>query len=78
MPWKEQQLKMLCKWLTAFNLKQPIFSNHEWFRINLPAYLFPPINEGDASIIDIDAVRDVAKVNNRTNKLQNFKFRDSM
>jgi len=34
--------------------------NHEWFRINLPAYLFPPINEGDASIIDIDAVRDVS------------------
>ncbi|KAI6182839.1 5'-AMP-activated protein kinase catalytic subunit alpha-2 [Aphelenchoides bicaudatus] len=34
--------------------------NHDWFRVNLPAYLFPPVAEGDASIIDIDAVRDVA------------------
>ncbi|KAI6225728.1 5'-AMP-activated protein kinase catalytic subunit alpha-2 [Aphelenchoides besseyi] len=34
--------------------------NHEWFRVNLPAYLFPPVNEGDASIIDIDALHDVS------------------
>lgn len=27
--------------------------NHEWFRIDLPAYLFPPINESEASIVDI-------------------------
>uniref|UniRef100_A0A914HFR9 Acyl carrier protein n=1 Tax=Globodera rostochiensis TaxID=31243 RepID=A0A914HFR9_GLORO len=33
--------------------------NHEWFRIELPAYLFPPINESEASIVDIDAVREV-------------------
>ncbi|KAK0424398.1 hypothetical protein QR680_008655 [Steinernema hermaphroditum] len=34
--------------------------NHEWFQTDLPAYLFPPINESEASIVDIDAVRDVA------------------
>lgn len=33
--------------------------NHDWFRIELPAYLFPPINESEASIVDIDAVREV-------------------
>uniref|UniRef100_A0A915LG50 non-specific serine/threonine protein kinase n=1 Tax=Meloidogyne javanica TaxID=6303 RepID=A0A915LG50_MELJA len=33
--------------------------NHEWFRIDLPAYLFPPINESEASIVDIDAVSEV-------------------
>ncbi|KAF7638146.1 Non-specific serine/threonine protein kinase [Meloidogyne graminicola] len=33
--------------------------NHEWFRIDLPAYLFPPINENEASIVDIDAVSEV-------------------
>jgi hypothetical protein len=27
--------------------------------------LFPPVNEGDASIIDIDAVREVAKVSSQ-------------
>uniref|UniRef100_A0AC35TRR1 Non-specific serine/threonine protein kinase n=1 Tax=Rhabditophanes sp. KR3021 TaxID=114890 RepID=A0AC35TRR1_9BILA len=32
---------------------------HEWFKKDLPAYLFPPINESEASIIDIDAVREV-------------------
>uniref|UniRef100_A0A914E2X9 non-specific serine/threonine protein kinase n=1 Tax=Acrobeloides nanus TaxID=290746 RepID=A0A914E2X9_9BILA len=32
---------------------------HEWFRVDLQAYLFPPINESEASIVDIDAVREV-------------------
>ncbi|KAL3117888.1 hypothetical protein niasHT_000038 [Heterodera trifolii] len=32
---------------------------YEWFRVDLPAYLFPPINESEASIVDIDAVREV-------------------
>ena len=31
--------------------------NHEWFKKDLPAYLFPPPNEADASIVDIDAVQ---------------------
>ena len=38
------------------------FSQHEWFRVDLQAYLFPPINESEASIVDIDAVREVCYV----------------
>uniref|UniRef100_A0AC35TVQ5 Non-specific serine/threonine protein kinase n=1 Tax=Rhabditophanes sp. KR3021 TaxID=114890 RepID=A0AC35TVQ5_9BILA len=40
--------------------------NHEWFKKDLSAYLFPPINESEASIIDIDAVREVCKKYNVT------------
>jgi serine/threonine protein kinase len=36
--------------------------SHEWFRIDLPAYLFPPINENEASIVDMDAVKEVCKL----------------
>ncbi|KAF8381584.1 hypothetical protein PRIPAC_70726 [Pristionchus pacificus] len=35
--------------------------NHEWFQKDLPVYLFPPINESEASIVDIEAVRDVVE-----------------
>uniref|UniRef100_A0A914WZX7 non-specific serine/threonine protein kinase n=1 Tax=Plectus sambesii TaxID=2011161 RepID=A0A914WZX7_9BILA len=34
---------------------------HEWFQKELPAYLFPPINESEASIVDIEAVREVSE-----------------
>jgi hypothetical protein len=37
-------------------------SSHEWFQKDLPAYLFPPINESEASIVDIEAVREVSEV----------------
>ena len=48
------------------------FSGHEWFRVDLPAYLFPPINESEASIVDIEAVREVCYVSDLIliNKLQ--------
>jgi len=36
--------------------------SHEWFRVDLPAYLFPPINENEASIVDIDAVKEVCRL----------------
>ncbi|KAF8386797.1 aak-2 [Pristionchus pacificus] len=35
--------------------------NHEWFQKDLPVYLFPPVNESEASIVDIEAVREVAE-----------------
>ena len=35
---------------------------HEWFKRDLPAYLFPPPNEADASIVDIDAVQVGASI----------------
>uniref|UniRef100_A0A9J2P6R5 non-specific serine/threonine protein kinase n=1 Tax=Ascaris lumbricoides TaxID=6252 RepID=A0A9J2P6R5_ASCLU len=34
---------------------------HEWFQKDLPAYLFPPINESEASIVDIEAVKEVTR-----------------
>ncbi|XP_022647477.1 5'-AMP-activated protein kinase catalytic subunit alpha-2-like isoform X1 [Varroa destructor] len=34
---------------------------HDWFKRELPAYLFPPPNETDASIVDIDAVQVVCE-----------------
>ncbi|RWS23585.1 serine/threonine protein kinase-like protein [Leptotrombidium deliense] len=35
--------------------------NHEWFKKDLSDYLFPPVNDTDASIIDTDAVREVCE-----------------
>ncbi|XP_015784990.1 5'-AMP-activated protein kinase catalytic subunit alpha-2 [Tetranychus urticae] len=35
--------------------------NHDWFKKDLPAYLFPPASESDASIIDMDAVKEVCE-----------------
>lgn len=36
--------------------------NHEWFKKDLPAYLFPPPNDADSSTIDEDAVKEVCEV----------------
>ncbi|UYV80642.1 PRKAA1 [Cordylochernes scorpioides] len=33
--------------------------NDEWFKKDLPAYLFPPPNESDASVVDLEAVNVV-------------------
>ncbi|XP_074601312.1 AMP-activated protein kinase alpha subunit [Brevipalpus obovatus] len=35
--------------------------NHEWFKKDLPSYLFPPRTESDASIIDMNAVSEVCE-----------------
>uniref|UniRef100_A0A5S6QEU6 non-specific serine/threonine protein kinase n=1 Tax=Trichuris muris TaxID=70415 RepID=A0A5S6QEU6_TRIMR len=32
---------------------------HEWFKVDLPIYLFPPLNEQEASIVDVDAVKEL-------------------
>ena len=38
--------------------------NHEWFKKELPEYLFPLANENEASVIDADAVGEVCDVSN--------------
>ena len=38
------------------------FRNHEWFKRDLPAYLFPSPTASDGSFIDIDAVSEVCEV----------------
>lgn len=35
--------------------------NHDWFKKDLPAYLFPQPNEADASSIDMDAVKEICE-----------------
>jgi len=35
--------------------------NHEWFKVSLPEYLFPLVNENEASVIDSDAVSEVCE-----------------
>lgn len=36
--------------------------NHEWFKKDLPAYLFPSPTGSDASFIDMDAVNEICEV----------------
>jgi hypothetical protein len=35
---------------------------HEWFKSDLPEYLFPAQSDVDASIVDTDAIREVCEV----------------
>jgi len=34
----------------------------DWFKIDLPEYLFPATSDVDASIIDTDVIREVCEV----------------
>ena len=34
----------------------------EWFKFDLPEYLFPATSDVDASIIDTDVIREVCEV----------------
>jgi hypothetical protein len=38
------------------------FREQEWFKIDLPEYLFPAASDVDASIIDTDVIREVCEV----------------
>jgi len=37
-------------------------SEHDWFKIDLPEYLFPSASDVDASVVDTDAIREVCEV----------------
>lgn len=39
-----------------------MFSEHEWFKVNLPDYLFPKTCEEGTNIIDMHAVQEVCEV----------------
>jgi len=39
-----------------------ICSEHDWFKIDLPEYLFPSASDVDASVVDTDAIREVCEV----------------
>ena len=40
----------------------PYYRDYEWFKFELPAYLFPSPADQDASIVDVDVVREVCDV----------------
>jgi len=37
-------------------------SEHDWFKVDLPEYLFPSASDVDASVVDTDAIREVCEV----------------
>jgi len=39
-----------------------VCSEHDWFKIDLPEYLFPSASDVDASVVDTDAIREVCEV----------------
>ncbi|WAR22892.1 AAPK2-like protein [Mya arenaria] len=58
----KEVVSMLCHMLQVDPLKRATMKDirdHDWFKKDLPAYLFPPQNDNDASIIDLDVIRDV-------------------
>jgi 5'-AMP-activated protein kinase catalytic alpha subunit len=36
-------------------------TDHDWFKKDLPSYLFPPISEQEASIVDMEAVKELCE-----------------
>eukprot|EP00918_Siedleckia_nematoides_P071616 GHVU01156429.1.p1 GENE.GHVU01156429.1~~GHVU01156429.1.p1 ORF type:complete len:373 (+),score=43.47 GHVU01156429.1:461-1579(+) len=38
-----------------------VIRDHDWFKVDLPEYLFPPEGDVDASIVDMEAVREVCE-----------------
>jgi len=38
------------------------YREHDWFKKELPVYLFPEQTDHDASIVDIEVVREVCEV----------------
>ena len=39
-----------------------VCSEHDWFKVDLPEYLFPSASDVDASVVDTDAIREVCEV----------------
>ena len=39
-----------------------VFREDEWFKVELPEYLFPRDGDVDASIVDMEAIREVCEV----------------
>lgn len=38
------------------------FREHDWFKMDLPNYLFPQSSDVDASIIDTEVIQEVCEV----------------
>ncbi|XP_060574965.1 5'-AMP-activated protein kinase catalytic subunit alpha-2-like isoform X4 [Ruditapes philippinarum] len=58
----KEVVSLLCHMLQVDPLKRASMKDvreHEWFKKDLPSYLFPKPQDHDASIVDIDVVREV-------------------
>uniref|UniRef100_A0A915KKR4 non-specific serine/threonine protein kinase n=1 Tax=Romanomermis culicivorax TaxID=13658 RepID=A0A915KKR4_ROMCU len=55
---------LICHMLQVDPMKRATVKDimqHTWFKRDLPAYLFPPVNEQEASIVDMEAVQEVCE-----------------
>jgi serine/threonine protein kinase len=59
--------QLIEKMLTVDPLKRATVKDireHDWFKINLPDYLFPKPSQENLNIIDNEAVHEICEVNN--------------
>lgn len=49
------------EWFSLKDIVFLFFRDHEWFKMDLPDYLFPQ-NNFDDSIVDVEAIREVCEV----------------
>ncbi|KAL8597835.1 protein kinase, AMP-activated, alpha 2 catalytic subunit [Nucella lapillus] len=57
-------VSLLCHMLQVDPLKRATIKDireHEWFKKDLPEYLFPSPHDQDASIVDLDVVREICE-----------------
>jgi 5'-AMP-activated protein kinase catalytic alpha subunit len=58
--------QLIEKMLTVDQMKRATIKEireHEWFKVNLPDYLFPKPSTENLNIIDVDAVIEICEVN---------------
>lgn len=51
-----------------------VFREDDWFMIDLPEYLFPRDGDVDASIVDMEAIREVCEVGSLQVENYNLQF----
>jgi 5'-AMP-activated protein kinase catalytic alpha subunit len=47
---------------------------HEWFKVNLPDYLFPKPNQENLNIIDVEAVLEICEVSTFSRSFGQFEL----
>lgn len=57
-----KEIRFIISFLASRESSFAFFREHEWFKVDLPDYLFPRICEEGTNIIDLDAIQDVCEV----------------
>jgi 5'-AMP-activated protein kinase catalytic alpha subunit len=63
----KEVVQLLCMMLQVDPLKRATIKDikdHDWFKKDLPGYLFPSPNDHDASIVDLEVIREICDVRN--------------